>query len=126
MNNDVPQHVRPYVEAIGTRAAVEFLLSFGGTIAYLSMRPTKDCDIVQAIGEPATIQLAREIGRGHIRIPIANRWLARQLYAQGWSRRRIAVRLRVKIDTVRDFLRGAEMDADQPDPRALQLDLFRK
>ena len=99
-----PAGVQPYVNAIGATAAAELFLRFGGTTIYLTDRPRPGSALVNVIGATAATGLFREFGRGHVKVPMAKAWIARQLESQGVDRAEIARRLHVTRESVRGYL----------------------
>lgn len=98
--------VAPYVDALGTETAIEFLLSFGGAELTVSLSPKGRGMVERVIGLENTIKLGNHRDNMQPRVPLANRWLAQCLYAQGLSVASIARRLRTSDTTVRGYLRG--------------------
>ena len=99
-----PAAVAPYVAAIGAAGAADLFLSVGGTKVYLSENPHEDSRLLKAVGANVMAALCRHFGRGHIQIPIAKGWVARQLDTRGWERSRIARALHVTDASVRAYL----------------------
>ncbi len=110
-----PAHVAPYVEALGETKAVEFLMEFGGGVAYLSGNPQPGSDLCNLIGRDGVVALASQIGDGPLRIPTAKPYLAAVFEARGKNRQQIARTLHVTDVTVRSWLNG------KTDPRQQQL-----
>jgi len=100
--------VAPFVEAMGHELAIAFLLRFGGSEPTLPKSPCGRSEAERLVGPEALAALAR---RAHLlprRVPLANRWLAACLFAQGHSTSEIARRLRASDVSVRRWLRTAE------------------
>lgn len=112
---DLPDRLRPFVEALGEDGALKLLLEVGGTPVYLTPAPQPDSQLVRAIGTDAVRNLARVIGTGHVRVPLCKEWVARRLRGQGLTIYEIARRMRVTDRAIRDYLK------DDP---ARQGDLF--
>lgn len=99
-----PAHIAPYVEALGEEKAFTFLLSFGGSVNYLSEAPHASSALCRAIGIEGVIALARRIGTGPLRVPAAKPYLAAVLQARGRNKQQIARELHVTDVTVRNWL----------------------
>tara|TARA_R110002072_G_scaffold79081_4_gene182721 strand:+ start:698 stop:1060 length:363 start_codon:yes stop_codon:yes gene_type:complete len=98
--------VQPYVDALGTETAIEFLLNFGGAELTVSLSPNGRGMVERVIGLENTIKLGNHRDHMQPRVPLANKWLAQCLYAQSLSVASIARRLRSSDTTVRGYLRG--------------------
>lgn len=121
-----PAHVQPFVEALGTDAAVRFLLHFGGAELTISLNP-RDGELVEVLGQEGARALAALSARTALprRIPTAKPWLARVLKSQGLSHAKIARRLHVSDVAVRRYVAGAGAhDQGGPSDLSDQLTLF--
>lgn len=93
------------MDVLGTSLAIEFLLSFGGSEIRLSDTPQGKGMVERCVGPKHAAALAQALPLIH-RVPLANPWLAKCLYAQGLSIAAIARRLRATDVTVRGYLKG--------------------
>ncbi len=110
----VPAHVSAYVEALGVDTAMDFLCRFGGSQIYIARSPTERSEAARAIGAQAVGKLARALGPGYYKIPIAKRWIAQVLFSRGESLNAIARIVRADVETVRRW-RLAETEDEQLD-----------
>lgn len=101
-----PAHVQRYVDAIGVEATIDLFLNFGGSELYFSEEPKGKDMLERVIGYENAKRIAGESFDIKHRVPLANKWLAACLYAQGLSVVAIARRLRVSDVTVRKYLKG--------------------
>jgi hypothetical protein len=97
--------VAPYVEALGMEDAILFLLTFGGAELYVATNPTGRRQVEAMFGADKARALAAQAHRLPARVPLAKRWLALCLAAQGSSAAAIARTLRVTDVSVRKWLR---------------------
>ena len=104
----VPAHLQGYVDVLGIDGAVDFLLTFGGGYAYLSLAPAQNSPVASVIGQDKTAQLARRIGDGSFRVPTGKPFIARVLSAKGEGPTAIARRLHVSDVAVRNWLGKAD------------------
>lgn len=111
-----PANLEPYVTALGRDEAMRFFLAFGGSEVYLADRPTPRSMISRTIGAANVEKLARTIGPGYIKVPLARQWIAQVMLARGDSTAEIARTVRADVATVRRWL--------GPRPSSHQLDLF--
>ena len=112
---EVPQHISPYVEAIGIDDAARLFLDLGGSQIYLPRRSGTQTPAAKAIGVEQVQRLAAAIGPGYIKVPLARQWVAAVLSAQGKSNNEIARMVRADVATVSRWL--------GPKPSAHQLSL---
>lgn len=105
---DPPANVRHLVQAMGTRNAMAVLIRFGGSEVYVSATPGTRSELVQLVGIVAVTRLADLLPTLNYRVPLANRWLAKCLRAEGHSQQEIARRLRIHAGTVSRWLRQVE------------------
>ena len=96
----------PLVAAIGSTAAVSLFLKFGGSTVYVPEQPQTGSRLVLAIGAPAVAALRQKLGRGHLKVPLANAWIARQLDAQGVPRAEMCRMMRVSRTSLSGYLNG--------------------
>lgn len=120
-DNRPPAHIEGYVEVLGPDGAVEVLLEFGGATLYLPTEHTKgDAMLSRLVGQDQALALGKRFGGGHIKVPVAKRWIARHLRsAHGMTISDICRKLHVTEPTVRGYCKGVVADRDQ-------LDLFFK
>jgi len=100
----VPAHVRHFVDVLGLDGTVEFLLTFGGGIAYFSLDPDPRTVVAAKIGVEATAAIAQRFGPGSMRVPTAKPFIAAVLRAKGEGTSAIARRLHVSDVAVRGWL----------------------
>lgn len=103
-----PALVAVYVEIMGPKLAMEFLLAFGGAPLEHHERTTARSRIAAVVGPEHARALAQENHRLQPRVPLATRWLAACLKAEGQSVHDIARKLRCSDVTVRKYLRAQE------------------
>lgn len=123
-----PAHVQPYVDVLGEKEAMAFLLEFGGAEVYLPASPRSRSLIVQRIGQDRTLALAQALSRmmssgQKLRVPTAKPWLAVCMRHEGMTTADIARRLHVTDATVRGWFRrkGRRRPPPKFDPRQLKL-----
>lgn len=109
---DHPENLQPFIEALGEDTSCRLFLKLGGTQVYLPKHTRKGSLLDQAIGIEKSDALAKQIGHGHLRIPIARKWCARHLHAKGHSLAEIARQVHAKDDTIRDWC-GPPKSCDQ-------------
>jgi len=110
--NEAPSQLLPYLEVLGPDTAVDFLLAFGGSPVYLAAKPTLRSDVARLIGVDKARKLAREIGPGHVRVPLCKPWLAHRFRQGGMSVVAIARKLHVDATTVRRWFATDEEQLD--------------
>lgn len=98
-----PPAVQLYLDAMGRDATVAFLLAFGGGSVYLPAKVTDRSRVATVVGYMAAASLTSALGCGHVRPPLAKRWIAHQLAANGASRSEIARRLHLSNEAVRCY-----------------------
>lgn len=99
--------VEPYVNVLGTGLTIRFLLAFGGAELHLPKNPKAETHLVQVVG----LDKARALGRIddyrlQRRVPLAKRWLAGCLRAEGATTADIARTLRVSDHSVRQWFKS--------------------
>lgn len=121
-----PANVEPYVEALGTDLAIEFLLAFGGSEIYITEDPKTRGRVTALLGVKNARRLGAVRDRLQRRVPLANPWMAATLHAQGLPKQEIARRLRVSDVTVRSYLRSWDraFAPHRPSEDIRQLKLF--
>jgi hypothetical protein len=97
----VPANLRGYVEALGIDGAIHLFCSMGGSEIYIPNSPTGRSKTAREIGPEAVERLARHLGAGYYKIPLARRWVAQTLFARGESLNAIARKVRADVATVR-------------------------
>ena len=107
-----PNHVAPYVKALGEDRAIAFLLAFGGAPVLLAARPSKENKIVPVIGADGLAALISEFRVRIDRVPVAKTWIARVWADRGATVIEIARRLHVTDKTVRNWLNSSGFDAE--------------
>ncbi len=123
-----PAHVQPYVDVLGEKEAMAFLLEFGGAEVYLPASPRSRSLIVQRLGQDRTLALAQALSRmmssgQKLRVPTAKPWLAVCMRHEGMTTADIARRLHVTDATVRGWFqrKGVRRSPPKFDPRQLKL-----
>jgi len=121
MSPPPPAHLEPYVTALGTEAAIELFLAFGGTFLYIPRDPKGRSELVKVLGMEKAQALADLNARTSLprRLPIGKKWIAQVLKSQGLPEAKIATRLHVSNVTVTNYLRGDQMQARDPRQRDL-------
>ena len=102
-----PAQVQTYVDVMGIPTTIEFLLNFGGAELSISEGPKGKGMVERVIGHELTANLGRSAHLLQRRVPLANKWLAQCLFAQGISAAAIARRLRLTDVTVRRYVHGS-------------------
>ena len=102
-----PKAAQRFVDAIGVEAAIDLMLSFGGSEIFLPSKPTNRNALERAIGLRNIEKLVASSVEMKTRVPLANKWLAKCLYAQGLSKAAIARKLRITDVRVRRYLSGS-------------------
>lgn len=98
--------VAPYVDVLGTRLAMAFLIRFGGAQVSLSSRPRGGGMVAATIGAELEPAMQQRFGLHIYRVPLASKWLALCLRAEGETTAEIARRLRVGDVSVRRWMAG--------------------
>ncbi len=101
----VPANILPYLRVLDWNMTCDFFLRFGGGEIYLPKNPKKRGQVAQFIGGDAAARLASVLGNEDVRIPLANRFLARVLRAAGYSMADIARLTRQSDVTIRGHLK---------------------
>ena len=96
--------VEPYVDAMGAKMAVTFLLTYGGAQLYIADDPKGRSSHEALIGYDAAKCLAAQSHRLPQGVPLAKGWLAQMLASQGHSCAQIARTLRVSDVSVSGWL----------------------
>lgn len=116
-NLQVPAELALYVEELGAGLAIELFLTMGGADCYFAVQPQPGSAISTLIGTEGVSRIAHRLkasGRREstrVRVPLAKSWVARYLYAEGWTIADIARRVRVSDVTVKTYLRPAPRPA---------------
>ena len=76
-----PVQIRPYIEVLGERDAVAFLLEFGGAELYLSRNPRRS-RVAKRFGAQKAALLAERAEHLPARVPLARKWCAQVLYKE--------------------------------------------
>lgn len=106
----VPENLQPFVEALGVEKACELFLKLGGSEVYLAENPQAGSIAVEAIGTDGVRQLAKALGHGHIRVPLAKAWTVQTLLDDGKSIAHIARTVRVSDRTILRWLADGSKD----------------
>lgn len=112
-----PANIAPYIEALGVDDAMRFFLSLGGSDIYLPRHSSPRSLAARTIGADKVEKLARSLGYGYVKVPLARQWVAAVMKANGDSLAEIARTVRADVATVRRWLGRSD------DPRE-QMDLF--
>lgn len=102
----VPNHVMPYVDAIGLDATVRLLLTLGGTSVSLPKHYIRDSALARVLTQEEVLTLSRCLGYGDILLPNASSFVSRCLRGQGKSYREIARMVRRTERTVQKYING--------------------
>lgn len=96
----------PFIEALGQGKAAQFFLSFGGSYVYFATASSSFRNrVTRLCGEEAATRLFNaDIAIGSYRVPIANKFLARYLRANGKNINQICRMLRCSDVAVRRLL----------------------
>jgi hypothetical protein len=86
---EVEPHVLPYVNALGLDRAAAFLIAFGGTSVYVAKSP-RSTPLLTVIGADGIAALHEEFGNFIERVPMARRFVIRQLRSKGMLINQIA------------------------------------
>ncbi|MEP0406300.1 helix-turn-helix domain containing protein [Roseibium sp.] len=111
---DIPANLRPFVEALGEKEAVKLFLSVGGSEIYLPQHSSPRSMTARTIGAENVDRLAKSLGYGYYKIPLARQWCAEVMRSQGFSNAEIARTVRADVATVRRWL-PAKDSGSQPD-----------
>lgn len=111
----IPANIEPYVEALGVDDAMRLFLSVGGSDIYLPRRSSPRSQAARTVGPDRVDKLAKVIGYGYIKVPLAKRWMAEVMKSQGVSTAEIARTIRTEVATVRKWF---------PSGSSTQLTLF--
>jgi hypothetical protein len=98
--------VQPYVDAMGTEKAMEFILHFGGAELWIPKTLRGDTEFESLIGPEAAQALAERSERLQKRVPLAKAWLVAMMDWQGVPASQIARRLRISDISVRRMLKA--------------------
>ncbi len=110
LNVQVPAEIAIYVEELGHVAAIELFLTMGGAYCYFATEPQAGSEISRVIGTEGVGRIARRLKAGgrqfanRVRVPLAKAWVARYLFAEGWTIADIARRVRVSDVTVKSYI----------------------
>ncbi|TCM79648.1 helix-turn-helix domain-containing protein [Rhodovulum steppense] len=100
-----PAHIEPYVRVLGSKLAMQFLLTFGGAELYIGRNPTERSRVVQLVGVDLAAELSETLRQTqNPRIPLAKPWVAACLAHEGRSVADIARTLHASDTTVRGWL----------------------
>lgn len=100
------EQLAPYIRAIGEEKTVQLVLACGGAPLYFAKNPTLRSRVTQIVGEDGVKALEREVGDRAGRVPLAKKWIATYLAAQGIGVQEIARRMHTTDVTVRNYLQG--------------------
>jgi hypothetical protein len=114
----LPQSLRTIAAAIGDEKTLELVSKLGGTIVYIPVNPGPDCRLVNAVGMATAVKLAKEMGAGHVNLPLASKAVTFWMHSLGKSNNEIAIAQRITADTVSRRLNGKSK------PPKKQMDLF--
>ncbi len=100
--------IDPFHQVLGPELTITFLLQFGGAPLNLADNPQGRGAVELLVGPDKARELA--VSCTHLfkkRVPLAKRWLAQALKAQGHSNAQIARTLRATDVSVSGWLKGA-------------------
>lgn len=100
-----PDYLIPYAEELGEELACNLFLEFGGSTVYLGEKSRKGSKIRTVLDENKCAALAKRMGSGLLKIPLARHWTATVLKNQGNSTGEIARLVRADEETVRRWLK---------------------
>jgi len=98
--------IEPFHRVLGPELTITFLLKFGGAPLTLADNPQGRGAVEHLVGEDKARELAKSCT--HLfkkRVPLAKRWLAQAMKAQGHSNAQIARTLRATDVSVSGWLR---------------------
>ena len=98
--------VQPYVDAMATEKAVEFILHLGGAELWIPKTLRGKTEFEALIGPEAAQALAERSERLQKRVPLAKAWLVAMMDWQRIPASRIARRLRISDNSVRRMLKA--------------------
>jgi len=128
-----PAHLAPYIDVLGPRVALQFLLEFGGAPSLYFPHDPKGKSAAEAlIGGAALRALGQRLPSQRVRVPRPRTWMIHALSAEGRSQSEICRLAGCSSETVRRSLKlppnGASHPAEGPDASGTggpeQLDLF--
>lgn len=119
-----PAHVAPYVRILGEDKAIDFLLHFGGGELYLKWKTDARAELIELIGAKAVDALAAAQDGLPRRVPKADAYIARVLFARGLTISQVARKVRASDVTIRRYLSPDMPKRSAPDYRSDQGDLF--
>ncbi|WP_305970429.1 MULTISPECIES: hypothetical protein [unclassified Mameliella] len=117
-----PAHLDPYIEVLGPRMAVSFLVMFGGSPLYFPDDPRGRSAAEQLIGADKLRELSGRMPSNRVTIPMPKNWLIRALHAEGLTMSQICRALKTSYTNVKRTL--SEAGALQPPSDPDQLSLF--
>lgn len=117
-----PAHIAPYVEVLGPKGAMDFLLTFGGGEVYLTANPKGRSRLAEAVGIEKAAALAEVLANMKVRVPTAKPWIALCMRTEGKPVAEIARQLHTADVSVRRWLKADGEGATKPvDPRQMRL-----
>ena len=116
-----PAHPDPYIEVLGPRMAVSFLVMFGGSPLWFPDDPRGRSAAEQLIGADKMRALGARMRSNLTEIPMPKNWLIRALHAEGLSVGQICRALKTSSTNVKRTLREAGGDKPSADPDQLSL-----
>lgn len=116
-----PAHLDPYIEVLGPRMAVSFLVMFGGSSLYFPDDPRGRGAAEQLIGADKLRALGSRMPSNRAEIPMPRSWLIRALHAEGLSIGQICRALKTSSTNVKKTLRKAGEAKPPSDPDQLSL-----
>ncbi|WP_420324615.1 hypothetical protein [Mameliella sp.] len=116
-----PAHLDPYIEVLGPRMAVSFLVMFGGSPLYFPDDPRGRSAAEQLIGADKLRALGARMRSNLTEIPMPKNWLIRALHAEGLTVGQICRALKTSSTNVKRTLREAGASKPPSDPDQLSL-----
>lgn len=102
-----PAELSQFTDAIGAEALLRLIEAYGGTRLYIPQEPTEDTLLAQVVGLRAARSLAKSLGWGTLKVPLARNWRVRLYRHRGDSYAAIARRLGMTESTVGKILQAA-------------------
>lgn len=128
MSYTVPRAIAELIEIIGMEATVKLLISCGGSPIALPKKHVMNTGsvLVDAVGPEHALSLGRHFNDLHLKVPIGNKFIARQMASNGASVNEIARTIRQSDVTVRKILGNPEPESREKKDEALSAMFDRK
>lgn len=116
-----PAHIEAWVAVLGDDLAVELFLTLGGSMVDIAYVP-RSSRLSEVVGADRAAALARRLGAGKTKVPLAKQWCAQVLWWRGASQQDIARRLHVDVATVARQLKATPGGRRRcPDTRQIEM-----